>query len=113
MTNTELMPLAERKAKIATHPRVRELKKAVPCDGLSAKRMGGWYHKDPAKRAAARERARCKNDAGWSFTYLKSSPFDQGRRNFCWNHLFTQGLMGNPDEDAAFIRWCVRKYGEE
>ena len=99
----------ERKAIIKTHPRVRFHAEAAQCTALTTARsgIGTYWHKDLNIRAAKQAHARCKNVAHWRFTSLKKSWASDG--DYCWNHLFSQGLMADMTEDAAFRTWSERR----
>jgi hypothetical protein len=108
-----MMPLADRKEILKTHPRVTFHEKTTPCTGFSVCRtsVALYHHKDPEVRAAKADKARCKKFARWRFKALGKSWAKDG--DFCLSHLIHQGLMADMTESAAFERWYDRKYGKD
>lgn len=91
------------------HPRVRVLKKPVPCEGIkhNTVAMKDIYSHGPGNSIPARgiqEKSKCKRMAHWHFTPMKNSMSYKG--NFCWSHLFSMGLYGDPNEMAKTESWA-------
>lgn len=107
------MDLKDRKSQIATHPRVTFHTKGTRCTALTSARsgVGTHYHPDPEVRAAKQKHARCKSIAHWRFKALKKSHARDG--DYCWNHLFSQGLFSDMAEEIAMDAWWTKKYGGE
>lgn len=97
----------------AHHPRVRRLRKPVPCEGVKWSQVAfkHLYAHGPGQAVPAEgipDRAKCKRMAKWHFAPLRKSRARKG--NYCWTHLVHAGLWADMDEEAATKRWGRRHH---
>lgn len=80
-----IIPLADRKAYLATIPWVTILKRPKSCEG---------------------KRGTCKNPGYYRYRHIKDEfGWRPGTRTYCWNHMIHAGLHGTMTEDTRFGRW--------
>jgi hypothetical protein len=98
----------ERQEAIVTHPGVRRLKAAAPCEGWkSGTPLKAIFNWGPGRSnpPVGLDNYRCKSPAWWRFTHLHST----GHKHYCWSHLIHCGLYGSREEGARTMRWMKRK----
>lgn len=114
--NIKLKYAKARKEFYSNMPRLKPLKKPVPCDGIKWGTVASkdifdygpldenYRHTIPAR--GIQERSKCKRMAHWKFTALKISNADSG--NYCWTHVVCQGLHGDGVEWNATDNWTKK-----